>query len=68
MKKTRLNFGILALALYILMTYIATDILIPSVLCTVSIGVLVIATIGKVYIIRRGKIKKGEYGYLGYYA
>lgn len=59
----QLNIGMGALIFYIAMMYVATDIYIPSKLCTVAIGILIIISFYIVIYQNRCLIVKNDYGY-----
>lgn len=66
--KKKIDIYSFIIMFYIAMTLIANDILIPSFLCTVAIGLLILGTI--IYLIREDKfiLKKNKYNFFGWYA
>lgn len=62
-----INIGMLALSLYIAMTYIATDIYIPSSLCKVSIAILLFVTVYILFARDKMTLIKIDYKYFFWY-
>lgn len=59
--KGQIDVFTIPMALYIFMMLTANDVLIPSFLCTISIGLVIVSTIAYLAIVKKFVIKKTEY-------